>query len=103
MGNRYGNYQQEPEESTVGTAAYPQKIYNSWDSNWRCFVGTTLIIGLEEQTWPWVKKELSKAFKGGYPTQLNIEWRIPRKSSGWMDTPLGKSCDAAAWLDRGLD
>ena len=55
------------------------------------------------QTWPWVKKELSKPFKGGYPTQVNIEWRISRKSAGWMDTPLGKSCDAAAWLDRGLD
>jgi hypothetical protein len=74
MGNRYGNYQQEPEESTVGTAAYPQKIYNSWDSNWRCFVGTTLIIGLEEQTWPWVKKELSKAFKGGYPENPLDGW-----------------------------
>ena len=45
---RYGDYQQEPEEPTVGTAAYPQKIYNSWDPNWRGFIGTTLIMGLEE-------------------------------------------------------
>ncbi|TVY84424.1 hypothetical protein LSUE1_G005584 [Lachnellula suecica] len=44
----YGDYQQEPEEPTVGTVAYPAKLYNSWDPNWRGFVGTTLIIGLEE-------------------------------------------------------
>jgi hypothetical protein len=48
MTPRYGDYQQEPEEPTVGTAAYPAKLYNSWDPNWRGFVGTTLIIGLEE-------------------------------------------------------
>jgi len=32
----------------VGTAAYPENIYNSWDPNWRGFVGTTLIVALEE-------------------------------------------------------
>lgn len=46
--NRYGDYQQEPEEPTVGTAVYPAKIYNSWDPNWRGFIGTAFIIGLEE-------------------------------------------------------
>ena len=45
---RYGDYQQEPEEPTVGSKYYPEKIYNSWDPNWRGFVGTTLIVGLEE-------------------------------------------------------
>jgi hypothetical protein len=45
---RYGDYQQEPEEPTVGSKYYAQKIYNSWDPNWRGFVGTTLIVGLEE-------------------------------------------------------
>ncbi|KAH0367366.1 hypothetical protein KCU65_g4692, partial [Aureobasidium melanogenum] len=44
----FGDYQQEPEEPYVGTAAYPAKIYNSWDPNWRGFIGTTFIIGLEE-------------------------------------------------------
>jgi len=44
----YGDYQQEPEEPTVGTAAYPEKIYNSWDPNWRGFIGTAFIIGLDE-------------------------------------------------------
>ena len=48
MQDRYGDYQQEPEEPTIGTAIYPAKLYNSWDPNWRGFVGTTLIIGLEE-------------------------------------------------------
>jgi hypothetical protein len=36
----------------VGTAAYPgsfsNDIYNSWDPNWRGFIGTTLIVALEE-------------------------------------------------------
>ncbi len=45
---RYGDYQQEPEEPTVGTAAYPEKLYNSWDPNWRGFIGTAFIVGLEE-------------------------------------------------------
>jgi hypothetical protein len=46
--SRYGDYEQEPEEPTVGTAAYPEKIYNSWDPNWRGFIGTAFIVGLEE-------------------------------------------------------
>jgi hypothetical protein len=46
--SRYGDYQKEPEEPTVGTAAYPEKIYNSWDPNWRGFIGTCFIVGLEE-------------------------------------------------------
>jgi hypothetical protein len=45
---RYGDYQKEPEEPTVGTAAYPPNIYNSWDPNWRGFIGTAFIIALEE-------------------------------------------------------
>jgi hypothetical protein len=44
----FGTYTQEPEEPMVGTAVYPQEIYNSWDPNWRGFIGTSLIIGLEE-------------------------------------------------------
>ncbi|KAK0122231.1 hypothetical protein ONS95_010484 [Cadophora gregata] len=44
----YGNYQQEPEEPTVGTSVYPAKIYNSWDPNWRGFISTAFIVGLEE-------------------------------------------------------
>jgi len=36
---RYGDYQKEPEEPTVGTVAYP---------NWRGFVSTAFIVGLEE-------------------------------------------------------
>lgn len=37
-----------PEEPYVGTESYPADIYNSWDPNWRGFIGTTFIIGLEE-------------------------------------------------------
>lgn len=44
----YGDYQIYPEEPTVGTPQYPPVIYNSWDPNWRGFVGTTLILMLEE-------------------------------------------------------
>ncbi|CZT42341.1 related to OrfH-unknown, trichothecene gene cluster [Rhynchosporium secalis] len=44
----YGDYQKEPEEPTVGTSFYPAKIYNSWDPNWRGFVGTAFIVGIEE-------------------------------------------------------
>ncbi|KAF2685945.1 hypothetical protein K458DRAFT_300167 [Lentithecium fluviatile CBS 122367] len=44
----FGDYQIYPEEPTVGTAQYPPKIYNSWDPNWRGFVGTTFVLMLEE-------------------------------------------------------
>ena len=48
MGNRYGDYQKYPEEPEVGTEAYPASIYNSWDPNWRGFIGTTFVVMLEE-------------------------------------------------------
>ncbi|KAH5242357.1 hypothetical protein HBI72_197980 [Parastagonospora nodorum] len=44
----YADYQIYPEEPTVGTVQYPAKIYNSWDPNWRGFVGTTFVVMLEE-------------------------------------------------------
>jgi hypothetical protein len=46
--HRYGDYQKYPEEPYVGSSAYPEDIYNSWDPNWRGFIGTTLIIAYEE-------------------------------------------------------
>ena len=45
---RYGAYQITPEEPSVGSASYSARIYNSWDPNWRGFVGTTFIMALEE-------------------------------------------------------
>ena len=45
---RYGDYQKYPEEPYVGSSAYAADIYNSWDPNWRGFIGTTLIIAFEE-------------------------------------------------------
>jgi len=45
---RYGTYQKYPEEPTVGTPAYPPKMYDTWDPNWRGFIGTAFIIALEE-------------------------------------------------------
>ncbi|ORY13679.1 hypothetical protein BCR34DRAFT_480561 [Clohesyomyces aquaticus] len=44
----FGDYQIYPEEPTVGTAQYHPVIYNSWDPNWRGFVGTTFVLMLEE-------------------------------------------------------
>ncbi|EGY15308.1 hypothetical protein VD0002_g2813 [Verticillium dahliae] len=44
----FGNYQQEPEEPYVGIPQYPPSIYGTWDPNWRGFVGTTLVMVMEE-------------------------------------------------------
>ncbi|KAL7770635.1 hypothetical protein CFE70_000573 [Pyrenophora teres f. teres 0-1] len=44
----FGDYQIYPEEPTVGSEAYPANMYNSWDPNWRGFVGTTFVLMLEE-------------------------------------------------------
>ncbi|GAB7363437.1 hypothetical protein MBLNU230_g3711t2 [Neophaeotheca triangularis] len=44
----YATYQKQPEEPRVGSPIYPAEMYSSWDPNWRGFVGTAFIIGLEE-------------------------------------------------------
>jgi hypothetical protein len=46
--SRYGDYQKYPEEPIVGSPAYAPEIYGTWDPNWRGFVGSTLIVALEE-------------------------------------------------------
>lgn len=44
----YGDYTQHPFEPRVGTKNYQATIYGTWDPNWRGFVGTTLVMCLEE-------------------------------------------------------
>lgn len=44
----YGTYQKYPEEPEVGSDEYEAVIYDSWDPNWRGFVGTTFVVMLEE-------------------------------------------------------
>lgn len=44
----YGDYTVYPEQPTVGSPSYAPVIYNSWDPNWRGFIGTTLMIIYEE-------------------------------------------------------
>ncbi|KAH4893965.1 hypothetical protein HBI26_103970 [Parastagonospora nodorum] len=44
----YGDYTIYPEQPTVNSSAYPPTIYNSWDPNWRGFIGTTLMVVYEE-------------------------------------------------------
>lgn len=44
----YGDYQVYPEQPYPGTPWYPATIYNTWDPNWRGFIGTTFIVILEE-------------------------------------------------------
>ena len=74
--DRYGDYQQEPEEPTVGTALYPAKLYNSWDPNWRGFVGTTLIIGLEEFGHLLTPEVTSLIEKSLYNTTVGDSYRV---------------------------
>jgi hypothetical protein len=44
----YGVYQKSPSEPYVGSPHYIPNIYNSWDPNWRGFVGTTFVMMMEE-------------------------------------------------------
>ncbi|KAL3299311.1 hypothetical protein RB213_000384 [Colletotrichum asianum] len=34
----------QKKEPTVGSSAYPKNIFNSWDPNWRGFIGSNLIV-----------------------------------------------------------
>ncbi|KAI1333733.1 hypothetical protein F5Y15DRAFT_430398 [Xylariaceae sp. FL0016] len=44
----YGDYTKYPESPPPGTPAYEAVIYESWDPNWRGFVGTNLVVIYEE-------------------------------------------------------
>ncbi|KAF7187441.1 hypothetical protein HII31_11330 [Pseudocercospora fuligena] len=44
----YGDYQTYPEQPYPGTEVYPAVIYNTWDPNWRGFIGTAMIVCYEE-------------------------------------------------------
>ncbi|KAF4983996.1 hypothetical protein FZEAL_701 [Fusarium zealandicum] len=44
----FATYQLQPSEPDVGSSAYPPSIYGTWDPNWRGFVGTAMIMALEE-------------------------------------------------------
>ncbi|KAI1847786.1 hypothetical protein JX265_009214 [Neoarthrinium moseri] len=44
----FGDYTVYPEQPTVGSPAYAPVIYNSWDPNWRGFIGTTFMVIYEE-------------------------------------------------------
>lgn len=44
----FGDYQMMPEQPEVGSAYYAPVIYNSYDPNWRGFIGTSLVIAMEE-------------------------------------------------------
>ncbi|KAI9168014.1 hypothetical protein HJFPF1_04158 [Paramyrothecium foliicola] len=44
----YATYQKNPDEPYVGSPNYLPDIYDTWDPNWRGFVGTTFILAIEE-------------------------------------------------------
>ncbi|KAG0672440.1 hypothetical protein C6P40_003124 [Pichia californica] len=44
----YGDIQQAPDEPTPQPGIYASDIYNSWDPNWRDFVGTAFMIILSD-------------------------------------------------------
>lgn len=45
---RYGDYTKHPFEPYVGSDKYDAVRYDSWDPNWRGFIGTTFVLALEE-------------------------------------------------------
>lgn len=74
--NRYATYQKEPEEPYVGSPHYPAKIYNSWDPNWRGFVGTTLIMAMEEYSAIISKSTQKLILQSLYNTTKGDEYRF---------------------------
>ncbi|RSL40068.1 hypothetical protein CEP53_013610 [Fusarium sp. AF-6] len=72
----YGTYQKEPEEPYVGSSHYPAKIYNSWDPNWRGFVGTTLIMAMEEYSAIISKSTQKLILQSLYNTTKGDEYRF---------------------------
>ncbi|EEU35671.1 uncharacterized protein NECHADRAFT_97902 [Fusarium vanettenii 77-13-4] len=72
----YATYQKEPEEPYVGSPHYPAKIYNSWDPNWRGFVGTTLIMAMEEYSAIISKSTQKLILQSLYNTTKGDEYRF---------------------------
>ncbi|KAI9645509.1 hypothetical protein NHQ30_006249 [Ciborinia camelliae] len=55
----YGDYQKEPEEPEVGSSYYAPSIYNSWDPNWRGFIGTAFISIMRAFVAGWTGRRLN--------------------------------------------
>ncbi|KAL4898943.1 hypothetical protein BDW74DRAFT_189628 [Aspergillus multicolor] len=120
----YGDYTKYPEQPTVGTEAYPPVIYNSWDPNWRGFIGTALILIYEEfqDLLPTEAQDLilesvynssvGDSYRVGgvdgdnlYPAYSNA-WLMRTVASSWAGLKLGDAnmtaagdSDAAAFLE----
>jgi hypothetical protein len=70
----------EREEPYVGSPLYPAKIYGSFDPNWRGFVGTTLIMIMEE-----FENLLSKSTQGLILASLHNATRGDEYRVGGID------------------
>lgn len=73
---RFGDYQIYPEEPTVGTEQYPPVIYNSWDPNWRGFVGTTFVLMLEEFPHLIPQDTKTRMLESLYNTSIGDSYRV---------------------------
>lgn len=120
----FGDYTVYPEQPTVGRGDYAPRIYNTWDPNWRGFIGTNLIVIYEEfgALLPADVRELIVASLynatvgdgyrvGGvdddnlYPSYSN-PWIMRAFAAGWTGRRLGDAnltaageADARAFLD----
>lgn len=72
----YGDYQIYPEEPTVGTAEYPANMYNSWDPNWRGFIGTTFVVMLEEFAHLLPNETTNYILESLYNTTIGDSYRV---------------------------
>ncbi|RAL60387.1 hypothetical protein DID88_000163 [Monilinia fructigena] len=89
----YGDYQIEPEEPELGSSNYAPVMYNSWDPNWRGFIGTAFIIGLEEFGSLISPEVTSLMLKSLHNATLGDEYRSLMRAfvSGWTGRRLNDS------------
>jgi hypothetical protein len=89
----YGDIQQCPDEPTPQEGVYDPHIYNSWDPNWRDFVGTAFIIILEDYRDRLSDDALSTLEKMMYLLAKGDQYRVggvdsdnlyPAYSNPWM-------------------
>ncbi|KAH8878822.1 hypothetical protein GQ53DRAFT_850000 [Thozetella sp. PMI_491] len=107
----YGDYTSYPEQPEVGTSVYAPSIYNSWDPNWRGFIGTNLIVIYEEfqDLLPADVKDL--ILESLYNNTIGDSYRVggvdndnlyPAYSNAWLMRTVATSWTGLKWNESNM-
>ncbi|KAH8658247.1 hypothetical protein BX600DRAFT_468851 [Xylariales sp. PMI_506] len=107
----YGDYTVYPEQPDVGTPFYAPVIYNSWDPNWRGFIGTCLIIIYEEFNHLLSGEVQELILESLYNNTIGDSYRVggvdddnlyPAYSNAWLMRTVATSWTGLKWNNTNM-